>query len=572
MPRLVRLLIRLYLLALVLLALTLHFGGDRWWWATLPLYAPRWLFAVPLPFLTFGAWFLPGRGTRLPNTLALIACGLLLLFPIMSFQFPWAAWLAPKTPELVRLRVLEANVDREALDGAALARVIEREKPDVVALCEWSDQVTVPWPPGWRVIRPGPELLIASRLPLDEAAVARVKQPDTLQTINHALAVLRVGEFPVPLWLVHLESPRIGLSQVASRRTLVNPAAAPLVEAGLRERMAASRLLAARCGLPLGTSPLVVGDFNMPSDSGIFRDTWGHLTNGFEVAGLGFGHTIWAEIGPFAYGARIDHQLAGPGWRCVHAHVGPYIGSDHRPTIVDWVLTSRMTGSTVDDLVPAAGLPTRAVADSFDDVPTGALPPGWQAWRDGRLASVAIESAPGGAGRAICVRSDDSGATSRAWIVAPFTADVRVGIDLDLNDLIPAQLVVRGKDLGTRVPTGLALEVVRGLEARLVSITPDSTVELARVKSRTWWDTGPIRLTLEARGDRLRARLTRPDGPAVLSPAGEWEAGGVDSLWTLSVTVPAPAPHAIGQIALGRRPGYAGTLRFDNIDVTPAGR
>lgn len=574
MSRPVGLLIRLYLLALVLLALTLHFGGDRWWWATLPLYAPRWLFALPLPFLTFGAWFLPGRGTRLPNTLALLVCGLILLFPIMSFQLPWAAWLAARRPEVLRLRVLEANVGSGVLDGAALARLMEREKPDVVALCEWSDLVSVPWPAGWRVIRPGPELLIASRVELDEAEVARIDEPDSLQTLKHALVVLKRGELRIPLWLIHLESPRTGLSLVASRRTLINPAGAPVVEAELRERLAASRAAAEfMTRAPVGTPPLVVGDFNMPSDSGIFRDTWGHLTNGFEVAGLGFGHTIWAEIGPFAYGARIDHQLAGPGWRCVNAHVGPFIGSDHRPLIGEWVLTTdrqEMWPHGLPDFGPQ--IANGIVSESFDEVPVGQLPAGWRAWRDGRLASVEVGPARAGAGRELWIRSDDSGVTARVWLPGTLPADARVSVDLALDDLIPAQLIVRGGKFGTRLPTGLALEAVRGLEARLVSITPDSTVELARIKSRVWWDAGSIRLTLQARGDRLRARLTRPTDGAVLSPAGEWETAGVDSLWTLTAPVEYVPPGCEAQIALGRRPGYAGTLRFDNIDVSPPRR
>ena len=81
-----------------------------------------------------------------------------------------------------------------------------------------------------------------------------------------------------------------------------------------------------------------------------------------------------------------------------------------------------------------------------------------------------------------------------------------------------------------------------------------------------------IRLTLQARGDQLRARLTRLEDKFVLSPAGEWLSAGADSVWTLSAPAPETPPGTQAQIALGRRPGYAGTLRFDNIDVSPVGR
>ena len=34
---------------------------------------------------------------------------------------------------------------------------------------------------------------------------------------------------------------------------------------------------------------------------------------------------------------RIDHILAGPGWRCGRCWVGPDVGSPHRPLLADLV-------------------------------------------------------------------------------------------------------------------------------------------------------------------------------------------------------------------------------------------
>ena len=51
---------------------------------------------------------------------------------------------------------------------------------------------------------------------------------------------------------------------------------------------------------------LVVGDFNAPVESVIYRRYWGDLRNAFSYAGFGFGSTRlngWIRV-------RIDHILA----------------------------------------------------------------------------------------------------------------------------------------------------------------------------------------------------------------------------------------------------------------------
>jgi endonuclease/exonuclease/phosphatase (EEP) superfamily protein YafD len=81
-----------------------------------------------------------------------------------------------------------------------------------------------------------------------------------------------------------------------------------------------------------GTAPaLVLGDFNTPVESQIFRAVWRGMTDAFSRAGFGFGMTRnngWIRV-------RIDHVLAGPGWYVDRAVVGRDVGSDHWPLIVD---------------------------------------------------------------------------------------------------------------------------------------------------------------------------------------------------------------------------------------------
>ena len=85
----------------------------------------------------------------------------------------------------------------------------------------------------------------------------------------------------------------------------------------------------------VGESVIIVGDFNMPVESAIYRRDWSQFRNAFSQAGFGFGMTRdngWIQV-------RIDHVLTGSSWRAKRAVVSPFGGVDHRPVIADlsWV-------------------------------------------------------------------------------------------------------------------------------------------------------------------------------------------------------------------------------------------
>ncbi len=80
---------------------------------------------------------------------------------------------------------------------------------------------------------------------------------------------------------------------------------------------------------------VVLGDFNLPVESVIYRRHWGDMRNAFSYGGLGFGFTRYAGW----IRARIDHILVDEGWQVVRSFVGPDFGSDHRPMIADLILT-----------------------------------------------------------------------------------------------------------------------------------------------------------------------------------------------------------------------------------------
>jgi endonuclease/exonuclease/phosphatase (EEP) superfamily protein YafD len=85
------------------------------------------------------------------------------------------------------------------------------------------------------------------------------------------------------------------------------------------------------------SGPLVVaGDFNVTPWSPHFRRVL--ATSGLRDCALGQGlGASWPAPATWL-GIRIDHCLASAHWRVLDARVGPHLGSDHRPIIVELAL------------------------------------------------------------------------------------------------------------------------------------------------------------------------------------------------------------------------------------------
>ncbi|MBL4899362.1 MAG: endonuclease/exonuclease/phosphatase family protein [Colwellia sp.] len=79
---------------------------------------------------------------------------------------------------------------------------------------------------------------------------------------------------------------------------------------------------------------IILGDFNMPVESSIYRENFGDYQNAFNEAGFGFGYTKYIRM----LGIRIDHILADDNFSVIEAKIGNDVGSDHRPVIANLVL------------------------------------------------------------------------------------------------------------------------------------------------------------------------------------------------------------------------------------------
>ena len=80
---------------------------------------------------------------------------------------------------------------------------------------------------------------------------------------------------------------------------------------------------------------IVVGDFNMPSDSAVFQRDWKGWQDAFSTCGFGLGHTFASRH----IGLRIDHILAdATHWHVRSCRVGPNLRGQHRPLAAELAL------------------------------------------------------------------------------------------------------------------------------------------------------------------------------------------------------------------------------------------
>lgn len=314
-----------YLLGLAGVAALILFLSDRWWLATVVLFGPRWVWALPLGVLAPLAFL---RDRRLLGPLGLAA--LLLALPIGGLEIPSPDALA-SAGERPDLRVMTYNLGGGTVDPGALPGLLDRIAPDVAVFQECQSPVGAARAAlekkGWQVDDRHWGSCIVSRYPI---VAADVRDPRDIWDMGGSGVIARYeiqkDGFLFGIVNVHLETVREGLSEV--RRRLWR--GAPGMRENTRQRDFESGL--ARAWAERKSGPLVVaGDFNMPVESAIYRRHWSPFTNAFSEAGLGFGATKTTKL----WGTRIDHVLAGRGFQCLGAWVGPHLETDHSPMVAD---------------------------------------------------------------------------------------------------------------------------------------------------------------------------------------------------------------------------------------------
>jgi endonuclease/exonuclease/phosphatase (EEP) superfamily protein YafD len=247
----------------------------------------------------------------------------------MGFCASWSS-LTGATPveNAALLRVMTYNAGERGNDPQVVGGFVQRERPDVLIVNEWpaaASELLPRLPEGWHAAE-HQTTIVFSRY-----AIQSVEKlgPDRFRKPWRAPA-LRC-ELTTPFGTIcvvglHLDTPREGLEAMRGPLSRAGAEMEQMTEDRRSESELASQLAAESLG-PV----IVAGDFNMPVDSALYQRYWSSWQNAFSIAGLGYGHTKYTRF----FGIRIDHVLAGREWQVLSARIGPDLGGDHRPLLVD---------------------------------------------------------------------------------------------------------------------------------------------------------------------------------------------------------------------------------------------
>lgn len=305
-----------------------HAGPERWWWSTLNLYLPQWL------------WALPGLGLGLVAALRLrcdwwlpVLSVAYVAGPLMGLSVPFPP--QPQHDASSTVRMMTFNVAQNS-NQAAVLQVIAQANPDLLLLQEAG---TLPATlqqalPDYHVMGEG-SCVVVSRYPLSHVETHAL--PAIRYGSGFTRCEMQLGATRVTVYNLHLETVRAGLGELFKQGT----SGIPYLERSTMLRVKNAEVIAARLRLERG--PLLVGgDFNAPSDSLIYRAMRGEtLTDLFKASGWGYGHTYGHGLPVQHSYVRIDHLLASNDWTSKRCWVGTDAASDHRPLIADLLISSR---------------------------------------------------------------------------------------------------------------------------------------------------------------------------------------------------------------------------------------
>lgn len=223
--------------------------------------------------------------------------------------------LAGATPQL---KLLSLNVHVLNRDYQPTLDLIADEQPDVILLME----VTPEW---IEALEP-----IASLYPYSKLMPSKRTDGMALYS-RHKISKLDVERCPginLPTLIAELELPGGPVTVVGTHPA--SPGSAGLFEARNIQLAMVADWVAERTG-----PKVLIGDLNTTSWSPYFRDLVSE--SGLRDTRYGYGvEPTWPWF-PLPLRIPIDHCLVSPHFGVVSRRVGPSVGSDHRPIVVELV-------------------------------------------------------------------------------------------------------------------------------------------------------------------------------------------------------------------------------------------
>ncbi len=331
-----------------------HVGGVAvLWFLIWEVSESHWLGSV-VTFLPRLPWLLPGAVllvasllTRSKSFWINLPTTLFVLLSVAEFNIPEQRGneSAPATArDEQTLRIVSCNVQHFTPDFSLVLREVQRAKPDLVALQEASrpPRLLLDHFEGWHQVQVR-GLWVASKWPL------RLLGECQTDLFSHLSGIAVEVDAPFGKFVLadlHLMTARKSLVELRPVDLASGDSQLALAGATV-ERMQEARQVREFVTKHSAELPMiVVGDFNMPTSSSVYRTSFGDLTNAFEASAWGFGFTApckrfrwWPTNTPWQ---RIDHILANESWKVRECRIGEWDGSDHRLISA----TLRRTGTT----------------------------------------------------------------------------------------------------------------------------------------------------------------------------------------------------------------------------------
>jgi vancomycin resistance protein VanJ len=321
-----------YMLAVVAVVLGTKRLGDAegHWFFTVVLFVPRWPIALPLVLLVPIAAF--GRAKLASFGALAVSVALMPWFMDFGVGVPSSS-TAPR-PE--RLRVMTYNIGGGSFEPADLVALVKEVDADVVGLEECQLEENAFAGSGYTMRNDNGNCLVVHDSQVKVRTVD-VRDPQDIWDKNGSGAIARYelewSGHVVSLLVVHLETVREGLQTLPFGFWKSDWDGPKQLDDNVKERVMESRVAeewSRRAGT--GVPQLVVGDFNMPPDSAIYRTYWSRLHNALTDRAVGRRVTKATRW----HGLRIDHVLHDEGLSCLEARVTRDLGMDHRPVVADF--------------------------------------------------------------------------------------------------------------------------------------------------------------------------------------------------------------------------------------------
>jgi len=279
------------------------------------LFMPRWLFLLLLlpAFLCLSLI----RKHALP----LLAVLIFNFVFYINYNIPISAFSSAVTPS--DFRVMSANIGGLKKKKEQLAEQIKYAKPNLIAFQE-TDKYKIQkiLPSHWKIHCIDHKCLASE---FEFSFIKKLSRRSFTGAGSYAVLyeVIIKGK-RINVVNVHIETPRKGFEETLWRSFDYTP-----MYYNVAQRYKETRNISTL--IENDNPTILLGDFNMPSESRIYSRYFSEYTNSFDNNGIGLGYTKYTKI----HGIRIDHVLVSKKLLSTNVWVGSDFGGDHRAIFTD---------------------------------------------------------------------------------------------------------------------------------------------------------------------------------------------------------------------------------------------